>query len=71
MRTKQKYNAMVKGRVHVDGRNVIIPISLDNDPARPVEVRIPRSKVVPILRAAVTAAERIDPLSRVENTAEA
>jgi hypothetical protein len=63
MRTKRKLKATVKGRVHPDGRNVVIPIALTNEPDRPVEVQIPRSKVVSILRAAVNAAEKIDTIS--------
>lgn len=62
MRTKMKYEARVKGRVRAEGRNVVIPITLDNDPGRQVEVKVPRSKVVPILRAAVAAAEKITAL---------
>jgi hypothetical protein len=63
VRTKTKFTAQVKGRVHTEGRNVVIPIALDNEPDRPTEVRIPRSKVVPILRAAVNAAESIEELN--------
>jgi hypothetical protein len=63
MRTKRKLEATVKGRVRPDGRNVVIPVALSNEPDRPVEVKIPRSKVVSILRAAVNAAEKIDTIS--------
>jgi hypothetical protein len=63
MRTKRKLEATVKGRVRPDGRNVVIPVALSNEPDRPVEVKIPRSKVISILKAAVNAAEKIDVIS--------
>lgn len=71
MRTKRKLEATVKGRVRPDGRNVVIPVALANEPDRPVEVKIPRSKVVSILRAAVNAAEKIDTISTPAQSASA
>lgn len=60
MRTKTKYSAHVKGSVRPEGRCVIIPISVDKDPDRVVELRIPRSQAPGTLRAAVKAIHMID-----------
>lgn len=59
-RRYQEWTAKPKGRVHATGRSVVLPVQLDRDRRRTVNVIIPRSHIDRILSATLRSAVKID-----------
>lgn len=56
-RTKERWIAYYAGGAFLDGRTVVAPIRLANQPDRLVELRLPASQVERFLKGIITAAE--------------